>query len=71
MEQRLAISELMLAQQEKRLEALMQENEALKRTMATQDNVDDLRKLLQDLQASMIAQSSKVLDLIVANLGSK
>lgn len=32
--------------------------------------MDDLRKLLQELQGSMVAQSSKILDLVVANLAS-
>jgi len=70
MEQRLGVVELLVAQQEARIEALVRENEALKRSTAAQESVDDLRRLLQELQASMLQQSSKVLDLIVANLAA-
>lgn len=66
----MAIVELLVAQQGARIEALSKENEALKRTTAAQESVDDLRRLLQELQASMLSQSSKVLDLIVANLAA-
>lgn len=68
MEKRLAIVELLVAQQDSRIDSLVRENEALKRSSAAQESVDDLRRLLQELQASMLQQSSKVLDLIVANL---
>jgi len=71
LEQRLSIAEILIAQQDNRIETLSTENERLKRASATQDSVDDLRKVLQDLQMSMISQSSKVIDLIVANLSGK
>lgn len=49
--------------------SLQEENKRLFRETASLETVDSLRKLLYDMQGSMIGHSAKVLDLILANSG--
>jgi len=69
--QRLVALETRADSQDKRIAELVQENERLRRVMATQDSLDDVRKLLQDLQSSMVSQSGKIIDLVVTNLANR
>lgn len=62
---RLVAAEAAVQRQQSEIAALEDENRRILRDMATQESVDQLRKLLFDLQTSMVGHSSKVLDVLL------
>jgi chromosome segregation ATPase len=68
--QLLVASEAQLLSYEKRIKMLEEDAIKMRRELASQESVDSLRKLLTDLQTSMVAHSGKVLEVLLSNTKS-
>jgi hypothetical protein len=68
--EKMSVLETRAGYQDKRIAELVEENEKMRRSLASQSSVDDLRKLIQDLQSSMLSHSNKVLDVVITKLAS-
>lgn len=66
----LANAQALITRQANEIAALQEDTKRLGRESATVESVDQLRKLLYDMQASMIGHSGKVLDLLMTNKGA-